>query len=363
MKLLISLGLIFLAVESALSCTPTTASGTHAPRNFCSGDLIFEDNFDSVDQSKWRHDVTMWGGGNYEFQWYVNERSNTFSRGGNLHIKPTYTADVFGENFVFWGRAIIPPEECTNSDNWGCDRTANGENIINPIRSGCITSFNSFSFKYGIMEIRAKMPAGDWIWPALWMMPRYSVYGGWPRSGEIDLMELRGNRQLFSNGVNVGVEQAGHTMHFGPAWNINGWPTAHGTKNRVPGFDRNFHLYKLVWTEWDMQFYIDGELILKVEANDGFWKRGGFQGANIWANGSRMAPFDQEFYIIINNAVGGTMYFSDSFENRPNGKPWLNSSPTAMRDFWTGRSQWEPTWNLNTDDSHLQVDYVRVWAL
>lgn len=152
-------------------------------------------------------------------------------------------------------------------------------------------------------------------------------------------------------------------MHFGPGDGQNGWPTAHATRNQYPGFDRNFHLYKLVWTEWDMQFYIDGNMILKVEANSGFWDRGGFHGNNIWAGQHRMAPFDQEFYVIINNAVGGTMFFDDSFDNRNGGKPWHNGSPTAPRDFWRGRGQWESSWNRHNDDSHLQVDYVRIWAL
>lgn len=167
MKFLVTFATTLLAAQSALACTPTTVSGSHAPRGFCSGDLIFEDNFDNLDFGKWRHGMTMAGGGNYEFQWYVNDRSNTWTSGGNLHIRPTFTADVFGEDFVYWGRAVIPEHECTDSYNWGCDRTGNGENIINPIRSGLVSTWNSFAFKYGIMEIRAKMPAGDWLWPAV----------------------------------------------------------------------------------------------------------------------------------------------------------------------------------------------------
>lgn len=77
-----------------------------------------------------------------------------------------------------------------------------------------------------------------------------------------------------------------------------------------------------------------------------------------------MAPFDQPFYIIMNLAVGGVNYFADHFVNQPHPKPWLNTSPTAMRDFWAARGQWLPTWNMAVnDDRHLQIDYVRVWAL
>lgn len=127
----------------------------------------------------------MAGGGNNEFQWYVNDRANSYTTGGVLHLKPTYTSDIFGEGFLSSGRAVIPDWECTDSSNWGCDRTGSPNSIINPIRSARVDSSESFSFKYGTLEIRAKMPLGDWLWPALWLMPRYSVYGWWPASGEI----------------------------------------------------------------------------------------------------------------------------------------------------------------------------------
>jgi hypothetical protein len=69
------------------------------------------------------------------------------------------------------------------------------------------------------------MPAGDWLWPAIWLLPTRNVYGGWPRSGEIVLSEARGNRKLFSGNVNVGTKQVGSTLHFEPRWDVNGWPT------------------------------------------------------------------------------------------------------------------------------------------
>jgi hypothetical protein len=71
MNLFLSVLLISLTIGCSLSCNPsvTTVSGTHRPGSVCSGNLIFEENFNSLDQSKWRHEVTMAGGGNYEFQW------------------------------------------------------------------------------------------------------------------------------------------------------------------------------------------------------------------------------------------------------------------------------------------------------
>lgn len=163
--------LIVFAVLARLSsaCTPTvtTVSGTHAPATICSGDLIFEENFDTLNLSKWRHEVTMAGGGNFEFQWYVNDRFNSYTTGGILHIKPTFTSDVFGEAFMTSGRVFIHQNECTESYNNGCDRQGTRDNIINPIRSARVDTMNSFGFKYGNLEIRAKIPVGDWLWPAL----------------------------------------------------------------------------------------------------------------------------------------------------------------------------------------------------
>ena len=271
----------------------------------------------------------MAGGGNNEFQWYVNDRANSYTTNGTLHLKPTFMADLFGEEILSSGRVVIPDSECTDGSNNGCDRRGSTESIINPIRSARVDSSPSFAFKYGTLEVRAKMPRGDWIWPALWLMPRYSVYGGWPRSGEIvrtikkvlnylykysfaqDLMEGRGNQALFNDGVHAGVEQTGSTMHFGPDGGRNGWPTSHATMNRSPGFDADFHRYKLVWTPLQIEFFVDDEIILTVNAGNGFWEKGGFTESglpNLWAGGDIMAPFDQEFYVILNNAIGGSYY-------------------------------------------------------
>lgn len=364
----LSLSVLLLAVASeACNWSPTTVSGSKRPGQICSGQLIFEDNFDSLDQSKWQHEVTLGGGGNWEFQWYLNSRDNSFSKNGNLHIKPRLTSDYFGEAFLSSGRVQIPPNECTNADWWGCDRQGTPENYINPVRSARIRTLNSFNFKYGTLEVRAKMPAGDWLWPAIWLLPSRSVYGTWPASGEIDLVEARGNRKLFAGNTNVGTEQVGSTMHFGPRWDVNGWGTAHYERNSQPSYADGFHTYKMVWTQNYIEFSIDNRVMGRVDAGEGFWKRGNFQNSglpNPWASATRMAPFDQEFHVIMNLAVGGVNYFSDGFRNEGAGKPWSNTSPTAPRDFWRGKNGWLPTWNYGwSDDANLQVDYVRIWAL
>lgn len=198
-------------------------------------------------------------------------------------------------------------------------------------------------------------------------MPKNNVYGGWPASGEIDLMEARGNEKLFDGDTNIGTEQFGSTLHFGPRWDQNGWSTAHINKNFSAGLDKDFHVYKLVWTNSSIEFLFDDERVGIVNVEDGFWKRAGFdktEAENPWKNGTLMAPFDQEYFILLNLAVGGTNgFFSDNHKNEGAPKPWVNSSPHAMRDFWAGKDAWLPTWNMDTDDSHFQIDYVRVYAL
>jgi len=282
-------------------------------------------------------------------------------------LRPTDTADTYGEDFLFNGLVRIPAGECTDDRDWGCERQGNAENIINPIRSAKITTINSFYFKFGRLQIRAKLPAGDWIWPAIWLLPKWNVYGPWPNSGEIDLSEIRSNRALYNGAQHVGNQQNGHTMHFGPAWNVNGWQTAHYTVNRNPAWTEDFHVYEMLWDNTKVEFSIDGQVTGTVNADNGFWDRGGFAGSgmgNPWDGASLMAPFDQEFYLILNLAVGGTNFFPDGWTNNNGPKPWLNTSPTAMRDFWFGRGNWSPTWNRDaSDDAHMQFDYVRIYAV
>lgn len=82
-------------------------------------------------------------------------------------------------------------EFSTDASNWGCKKTGSPSNPIPPIRSGRINTYDSFGFKYGTVEIRAKGPTGDWIGAALWLLPIESIYGGWPASGEIVSQNFR----------------------------------------------------------------------------------------------------------------------------------------------------------------------------
>lgn len=258
-------------------------------------------------------------------------------------------------------------------------------NIVKPVQSARIQSNGGFSFKYGYVEIAAKLPTGDWLWPAIWMEAQLSVYGKWPMSGEIDVMESRGNLNYVENGVQIGVQHIGSTLHFGTNATNDAWRTAHSARQKH-GLNAGYYVYGLEWTPgkgfrskiYDggidssssafvdyIRFTLDHQLVGVVETGAGFYKRGKFTGPNPWANGSINAPFDEEFFFIFDLAVGGTSgYFPN--KGNANGKPWKNASPTAKQDFWNGRAQWLPSWNFDPNaqqTSTFQIDYIRVYAL
>ena len=144
--------------------------------------LIWEDQFDKLDFSKWQHEITMGGGGNWEFEWYTNNRTNSFVEDGVLYLQPTLFKDNIGDSamhsadFNIWGGS--PADECTSNAFYGCERNAAASgNVLNPIQSARLRSVGKFQTKYGKIEIKAQLPKGDFIWPAIWMLPAYNAYG------------------------------------------------------------------------------------------------------------------------------------------------------------------------------------------
>lgn len=79
-------------------------------------------------------------------------------------------------------------------------------------------------------------------------MPAYNAYGTWPASGEIDLVESRGNRNMWLNGAHIGTQEAASTLHYGPYPAMNGWEKANWVSKNSAGYDTNFHRYQLEWT-------------------------------------------------------------------------------------------------------------------
>lgn len=166
-------------------------------------------------------------------------------------------------------------------------------------------------------------------------MPRDNAYGnGWPTSGEIDILESRGNKNLTINNTEIGTKQVSSTLHWGPLSSLNRYLTTTWSKIAEEGFDEDFHIYELLWTPDNITISVDREVLGSVVPSDGgFWEMGDFTNTtydNPWAGGSKMAPFDQEFYLIINLAVGGVGFFPDDADNANGKKPWSNKSKKVI---------------------------------
>ncbi len=246
--------------------------------------LVWSDEFEgsSLDLGNWeymhgdgcQYGSNMCGWGNNELQWYTSRPENISVSAGLLRI--------------------IAREDWYQGHRYTSAR---------------IRTRNKADFLYGRMEARIRLPlGGQGIWPALWMMPTDNVYGGWPLSGEIDILET------------VGVPLTAHgTIHFGDPWPHN---QSFGGEIS-PGFSlaNDFHVYAIEWEPGVIRWYFDGTHYQTAWNTD--WWTAGSPNVN--------APFDQEFHFLLNVAVGGN---------------------------WPG----DPD-----DDTYfpqeMQVDYVRVYEL
>lgn len=110
-------------------------------------------------------------------------------------------------------------------------------------------------------------------------------------------MESRGNEK-YGNEVQIGAEEACSTLHFGPRWDHDAFRTASYSRHDAAGYDSDFHKYEFIWDENGIKFFFDGSEVGFAAVGDGFWQRGRFSGQNIWENGTKMAPFDQEVWVI-----------------------------------------------------------------
>lgn len=374
--------------------------------NLC---LVMDEGFDNPDtifgdNGLFFREVDMSGFGNGEFEMTTSSPNNSFVLDGHLYIVPTLTTDSIPEDTMLDGH-VYNISDCTfnitrglsytgstqpgsttpltyNTSAIGADTfdadgyyracsavsNATSGQIINPIQSARISTRKTASIQYGKVEVRAKIPTGDWLWPAIWMMPVDNVYGQWPLSGEIDIMESRGNSLAYPK---QGVNYVRGSMNWGPTLDLNrGAKTTGWWKLRRGGYNEDFHTYTLEWTEDFVRISVDTRLhhLLDLRVKDSFWDLGEFpdtvrNGSDTillndpWINGTKAAPFDQRFYLILDVGVGGTNgWFPDGKE-----KPWLDGSPTAMRDFWEAKDQWLPTWPQDIRERALVIDSVKMW--
>jgi len=328
---------------------PTPTLGPRRTR----GAVVFRDDFNSYDTSHWDTEVSMYGGMNWEFQVYSPEKYNVYSQNGNLMLKPTLTVDDPRWNEGWLHSGVMDMTSlygvCTQSAQYGCHREGQ-YGILPPVMSGKVKS--KATIRYGSVEVRARIPRGDWLWPAIWMLPRSSVYGGWPRSGQIDIMESTGN----APGQCGGVGRVSSTLHWGTSAGDNHYGQTHNHKDSGD-WSNDFHTWKLDWSRDHIITSIDGQEILRVQPPSGGFSQLGHT-SNIWSGHDMMAPFDQDFYLILNVAVGGTNGF---FPDNCAGKPWKNNSPHAAQDWWQARNSWQSSWQ--GDKVAMEIDYIEMRSL
>ncbi|KAN0096764.1 glycoside hydrolase family 16 protein [Hyaloscypha variabilis] len=340
--------------------------------------LVFEDNFEKIDTDIWGYEIQRGGFGTGSFEWTTNDSRNTFVDAEGLHIIPTLTIDdtdiTPAEILDGYTLNLTTDGTCTSSDSgFSCSIYSNktSGDIINPVRSARLTTKGKKTIKYGKVEVVAKMPKGDWLWPAIWMMPENSVYGIWPASGEIDIAESRGNNGDDYAAVG-GRDSLISAMHWGPVAAVDAFWRTDGKHNvRRTDYSDSFYTFGLEWSEKYIFTYINSRLLqvffVSFAGSENMWNRGQF-GQDIinnsalhdpWSQtGQPNTPFDQEFYLILDVAIGGTNgFFPDQIGN----KPWGDKSYTAPREFWNASELWYPTWPNGTERG-LTVKSVQMWS-
>lgn len=203
-------------------------------------ELVWSDEFNYTglpDSTKWGYNIGAGGWGNEESQYYSKRINNAVVKNGTLKI-------------------IAAKEKYQGSD----------------YTSARLLTKNKFSFTYGKVSARAKIPVGKGTWPAIWMLGANDEQAGWPQCGEIDIMEHAGNRPNKIYG----------TLHYPGHSGGNG----DGATMMVKNVAGSFHVYSMEWDSTAIRIYVDGKLNHAV-ANSG----------NI--------PFNHDFFLIMNVAMGG----------------------------------------------------------
>ena len=229
--------------------------------------LLFEDDFHSIDESIWNYEIQRGGFGTGSFEWTTNDPKNIYTDADGLHIVPTLTTestpitiDQIYDNYVL---NLTTDGTCTSADVDDCSIRSNktAGTIVNPVRSARITTKGKKTITYGKVEVVAKMPKGSWLWPAIWMMPEDSVYGDWPRSGEIDIAESRGN-----DGASYpdGRDSAISALHWGPIAEADAFYKTSGKHNlRRTDYSQSYHTYGVEWSGNYLFTYIDSRLLVR----------------------------------------------------------------------------------------------------
>jgi beta-glucanase (GH16 family) len=213
----LSLGILALAIQG---CGGDTNTSTNLDKVNISGpatgwEMVWSDEFSgtSIDAAKWSHEIDCAGGGNQEAQCYTDAPENSWVADGILNIAALKAAE-------------------------GAEK---------PYTSARLSTKGKADFLYGRIEMRAKLPVGQGSWPAFWMLPSENVYGIWPRSGEIDIVEAVNLKAKDAEG-NPEAHVYG-TLHYGREWPKNDQSgKAYTLPDNINPAD-DFHTYSIEWQQ------------------------------------------------------------------------------------------------------------------
>ena len=292
-----------LAFLVLLSCTNTNGSNTDdadtsgssgeetmsfsdaagADRSEAEWRTVFFDDFTSegLDTTKWKPEISCWGGGNNERQCYTSRPENVSIEDGILHLnarKETFSGPTFPEGFP----------------------GAPGGERTQEYTSGKVRTRGLHSWKYGRFSARMKLPGGQGTWSAFWMMPADDFYGNWPLSGEIDIMEAINLETPCAECPNAIERRTSGAVHFGDALPNNSYLYLNNEGDDIVGPSEEWHTYSFEWSENAMQWFVDDKIFMRIESDDWFTNAPE-------AAGRPYAPFDQPFYLMMNLAVGGNL--------------------------------------------------------
>ena len=278
---------------------------------------VFSDEFDGkdLDRTRWTTYEDCWGGGNQERQCYTTRPENVSVHDGQLDL----TA-----RFEKASGPSLPLD--LRTPGVGTPPTSK------PFTSGKVSTLGAFSMTYGRIEVRARAPIGQGLWPAIWLLPEKNAYGPWPGSGEIDVMEA----------VNLGVNCA---SCFGGREN-NVYGTIHYGSNMhhqmqqkavqlAKGSEGDWHVYRVDWTPNDISWFVDDKAYYHVKLSN--W-RDTLQKGTTLAPALKNAPFDRPFYLILNLAVGGLWP-----ESHDQGGVALQNFPKTLAVDWVRVYECEAT--------------------
>ncbi|XP_058792380.1 beta-1,3-glucan-binding protein 1-like [Phymastichus coffea] len=332
---------------------------------FCSSQsinrrLIFEENFDSFRLNKnfWSREIRIPLDPEYQFCVFHKHDDTIEIKNGILRIKPRLFEDVYGENSILLGQLRLA--DCTSSNTQECEMQAASYHILPPVISAKLITRNHFEFRYGVIEVRAKFPEGDWLYPEIRLEPLYKSYDPRHANARIELGRARGNSILTYDNGYTREDYGGKLLEFGVG---NGTGSVFHEQlvtklSHTNSWTKDFHVYKTTWTSQGLRFHVDDQYVGKLTPTSSGWSK------NERAVSDSMAPFDEKFYLSIGLGVGGVRLFPDETQTNSYVKPWKNINAKAMLLFWQAKDKWLPSWQREHGvKTSLEIDYIKVWSL